>query len=247
MRNASNSPFPNRALAALSRKASRRFLSALTPVELSLGQVLYKPGTTSRYVYFPNDCMVSLVATADRGSALEVGLVGAEGMVGIPAALGVASSPVRAMVQGAGSAMRVTVEHCRRELARNGRLRREVDRCAYVAMATAMQVAVCNKQHVLEARLARWLLMTRDRRASDEFRFTQQFIALMLGVRRTGVTVAAGALQRRGLIRYSRGIMRILDRRRLRAASCSCYEVIRRMENGVNGVADSHTGGKATS
>lgn len=174
--------------------------------------------------------MVSLLAVADRRSALEVGLVGAEGMVGIEAALGVASSPVRAMVQGAGSAMRIAAARCRRELARNRPLRREVDRCAYVAMATAMQVAVCNKEHVLGARLARWLLMTRDRMASDEFRFTQQFIALMLGVRRTGVTVAAGALQRRGLIRYSRGTMRILDRKRLRAASCSCYEVIRRLE-----------------
>ena len=98
-------------------------------------------------------------------------------------------------------------------------------------MATAMQVAVCNKTHLLEARLARWLLMTRDRVASDEFRFTQEFIALMLGVRRAGVTNAAGELQRRKLIRYSRGTMRILDRKRLRAASCSCYEFIRKLES----------------
>ena len=217
-------------LAALPRKSSHRFLSSLTAVELSLGQVLCKQGTTSRYVYFPNDCTVSLLAVADRGSALEVGLVGAEGMVGIAAALGAPSSPLRAMVQGAGRAMRTTASRFRRELERSRPLRREMDRCAHLAMATAMQVAVCNKQHVLEARLARWLLMTRDRIASDEFRFTQQFIALMLGVRRTGVTVAAGALQRGGLIRYSRGTMRILDRQRLRAAACSCYDVIRRLE-----------------
>ena len=196
-----------------------------------MGQVLYKPGRTSRYVYFPNDCMVSLLAVADRRSALEVGLVGAEGLVGIEGALGMSRSPVRAIVQGAGSAMRVTTAHCRRELARNPLLRREVDRCACVAMTTAMQVAVCNKQHVLEARLARWLLMTRDRIASDKFRFTQQFIAQMLGVRRTGVTVAASALQRRGLIRYRRGLMQILDLKRLRAASCSCYDVIRKLES----------------
>ena len=216
-------------LAALPQKESRRFLSSLTTVELSLGQVLCKQGTTSRYVYFPNDCTVSLLAVADRG-ALEVGLVGAEGMVGIAAALGASGSPLRAMVQGAGSAMRITASRFRRELERNRRLRLEMDRCAHVAMATAMQVAVCNKQHVLEARLARWLLMTRDRMTSDEFPFTQQFIALMLGVRRTGVTIAAGAPQRRGLIRYRRGRMQILDRQRLRAASCSCYDVIRRLE-----------------
>ena len=193
--------------------------------------MLSQPGTASRYVYFPNEGMVSLLAVADGRSALEVGLVGAEGMVGIPAALGASSSPVRAMVQGAGSAMRTTAARLRAELDRNPPLRREVERCAYVTMATAMQVAVCNKEHVLEARLARWLLMTRDRTASDEFRFTQQFIALMLGVRRTGVTVAAGLLQRKKLIRYSRGTMRILDRKRLRAASCGCYDVIRRLES----------------
>ena len=193
--------------------------------------MLFKRGTASRYVYFPKEGMVSLLAVADRRSALEVGLVGAEGIVGVSAALGAPSSPVKAMVQGAGSALRITTARFRRELERNVPLRREIARCAYVAMATAMQVAVCNKEHVLEARLARWLLMTRDRTTSDEFRFTQQFIALMLGVRRTGVTVAAGALARRKLIRYSRGTMRILDRQRLRAASCSCYGVIRELEN----------------
>ena len=213
------------------QKASRRFLDGLTPVKLSLGEVLYKRGGASRYVYFPNEGMVSLLAVADQRGELEVGLVGAEGMVGLSAALGAPSSPVRAMVQGAGSAMRITTARFRLELERNLPLRREMERCAYVAMATAMQVAVCNKEHVLGARLARWLLMTRDRAASDEFRCTQQFMARMLGVRRSGVTVAAGALQRRKLIRYRRGTMRILDREGLRAASCSCYGVIRELEN----------------
>jgi CRP-like cAMP-binding protein len=182
-------------------------------------------------VYFPSDCMVSLLAVADRGNGLEVGLVGAEGMVGISLALGISKSPVKALVQGAGSAMRMSATRFSKELEHNRRLRREVDRCAYVAMATAMQVAVCNKAHVLEARLARWLLMTQDRVAADKFRFTQEFIALMLGVRRAGVNSAASALQRRGLIRYSRGSMQILDRKRLRETSCSCYEVIRKLEN----------------
>jgi len=183
-------------------------------------------------VYFPNDGMVSLLAVvAERKSGLEVGLVGREGMVGIPLALGVSTSPVKALVQGAGSAMRMSAARLVSELKHNRPLQRALDRCAYVAMATAMQIAVCNKTHLLEARLARWLLMTRDRVASDEFRFTQEFIALMLGVRRAGVTNAAGELQRRKLIRYSRGTMRILDRKRLRAASCSCYEFIRKLES----------------
>jgi CRP-like cAMP-binding protein len=230
IRNALNSPPTNRILAALPPKAQRRVLSALARVELPLGRVLYQSGTTSRQVYFPNDCVVSLVAVADRGGGLEVGLVGAEGMIGIPLALGVSTSPVTAMVQGAGSALCMSAARFGRELKRNPPLRRELDRCAYVAMATAMQVAVCNKEHLLQARLARWLLMTRDRVGSDEFRFTQQFIALMLGVRRTGVTVAAGELQRRNLIRYSRGRVQILDSKRLRAASCSCYDVIRKLD-----------------
>lgn len=203
----------------------------LTAVELSMGEVLYRRGMKTEYVYFPNDCIVSLVAVADRRDGLEIGVVGAEGLVGISAALGAATSPVTAMVQGAGSALRITAARFRRELERNLPLRREIERCACLTMATAMQVAVCNKEHLLEARLARWLLMTRDRRGTDEFRFTQQFMAQMLGVRRTGVTVAAGALQRRKLIRYRHATMQILDCQRLRAASCSCYGVIRGLEN----------------
>ena len=202
----------------------------MTSVELTLGEVLYHPGTTSRHVYFPGDSMVSLVAVADRSNALEVGLVGSEGMVGIPLALGIPTSPVRALVQGAGSAMRMSSAQFGRELKRNRPLQRALHRCAYIAMATAMQSAVCNKAHLLEARLARWLLMTQDRVASDSFQCTQEAIALMLGVRRSGVTEAAGGLQRRKLIRYSRGAMQILDRASLLAVSCSCYEVIRNLE-----------------
>jgi CRP-like cAMP-binding protein len=200
-------------------------------VNLPFGRVLYQPRTASQHVYFPNDCTVSLVAVADRASGLEVGLVGREGMVGIPWALGISTSPVRALVQGAGSAMRMTSARFGRELKHNRPLQREVDRCAYVAMATAVQIAVCNNEHLLEARLARWLLMTRDRVGSDRFRSTQESIALMLGVRRVGVTAAACALQRRELIRYSRGTMQILDSNGLRAVSCSCYEVIRNLES----------------
>ena len=146
-------------------------------MDLPLGRVLYQPGTTSRHVYFPNDSIVSLVAVADLSSGLEVGLVGRDGMVGIPLALGVSTSPVRALVQGAGSAMRMTSARFGRELKHNRPLQRALDRCAYVAMATAMQTAVCNKAHALEARLARWLL----RRLSGPFqietlyRFNRKF------------------------------------------------------------------------
>jgi len=203
-------------------------LSALTSVDLPLGHVLYQPGTTSRHVYFPNDCTVSLVAVADRSSGLEVGLVGSDSMVGIPLALGVSTSPVRALVQGAGSAMRMTSARFGRELKHNRPLQRALDRCAYVAMATAMQTAVCNKAHMLQARLARWLLMTRDRAASDRFQCTQESIALMLGVRRSGVTNAASGLQRRGLIRYSRGRITVLDRDKLEQRVCECYAVVKK-------------------
>jgi CRP-like cAMP-binding protein len=230
IRNVTTSPQANRILAGVSPKTSRSFLAGLKRVELRLGRVLCEARTAHDQVYFPNDCMISLLAMAERGGGLEVGLVGSEGMVGVAAALGAATSPVKALVQGAGSAMRTSAAQLRRELKRNPSLQRTVDRCAYVAMATAMQIAVCNKEHLLEARLARWLLMTQDRVGSDRFRFTQHFIALMLGVRRAGVNAAAGALQRRGLIRYSRGSMQVLDRKGLLASACSCYQVIRQLE-----------------
>lgn len=192
---------------------------------------MQEPGSTPRDVYFPNDCLISLLVDTG-GSQLEVGLVGKEGMLGIPLALRQAKSPLRALVQGEGSAMRMSAARFSKELARNGDLRREIDRCIYVAMTTAMQIAACNNRHVLAARLARWLLMVRDRLGRDEFRMTQEFLAVMLGVRRAGVTDAASALQRRGLIKYSRGIVKLLKPTRLRAAACSCYGVIRKLETG---------------
>ena len=151
-------------------------------------------------------------------------------MVGIPVALGQAESPVRALVQGEGSAMRMSTARFIQEIRRDGELRRQIDRCTYVAMTTAMQIAACNNRHVLAARLARWLLMVRDRLGRDEFRMTQEFLSVMLGVRRAGVTEAAGALQRRRLIRYSRGKVMILEPEALRAAACACYNVIRKLE-----------------
>lgn len=154
-------------------------------------------------------------------------------MIGVPLALGQTASPVRALVQGGGSAMRMSSRRFVQELERNGELKRKVDRSAYLAMTTAMQIAACNNRHLLAARLARWLLMVRDRLEADGFHMTQEFLAVMLGVRREGVTGAASELQRRKLIGYSRGNVRILQAAGLRAAACPCYRVIRRVEKGV--------------
>ena len=177
---------------------------------MPLGQVLYRPGSASRHVYFPTEGMVSLLAVvAERRAGLEVGLVGREGMVGIPLALGVSTSPVKALVQGAGSAMRMSAARLGSELKRNRPLQRALDRCAYVAMATAMQIAVCNKTHLLEARLARWLLMTHDRVTSDEFRFTQEFIARMVGTTRSRVNHFLGKFKKLGFVEERDGALQL--------------------------------------
>lgn len=214
-------------------------LGKLERVPFDLGKVLYEAGTSPRHVYFPNDSMVSLIGMTQERNPLEVGLVGREGMVGCNVALGVALSPTGALVQGAGSAMRMSAAHFFREFQRNASLRREVLRSAGVQMATAMQIAACNNAHMLQPRLARWLLMTRDRLATNRFAMTQEFLAQMLGTRRSTVNAGAGALQRAGLITYSRGTIVIGDQERLRAAACSCYEGIRRLTARASGFAAS--------
>lgn len=231
---ASKSQSANRLLAGLSPAAYRRMSRGLKQVQMSFGKVIYEPGNTIRDVYFPNDCMISMVAVVEDGAGVEVGLVGRESMLGCSLTLGTAKSPVRALVQGEGTAMRMSAERFARELDQNRPLQRELERCIYISMATAMQIAACNKSHVLEARLARWLLMVRDRLSSDEFTLTQEFLAQMLGVRRAGVTEAASALQQRQLINYRRGKIRIVRPNGLRDAACACYQVIRNLENGAN-------------
>jgi len=214
---------PNMLLASLPRSTLRDILPGLKPIALALGQVLHEPGQPVRDVYFPQTCLVSLIVVVEDGLALEVALVGREGMVGVPLALGANLSPVRALVQGAGSALRMNRAAFRLALREQEPLRRAAQGYAHALMGQIAQTAACNRYHLLEARLARWLLMTRDRVEAGDFMMTQQFLSTMLGVRRVGVSDAASSFQRRRLIEYSRGHITILDHAGLEAASCSCY------------------------
>jgi len=217
----------NELLAAMPRKAYETLLPKLAPVTLAFGEVLYVADAPIAHVYFPCESMVSLLLPVENHLDIEVGLVGREGMVGASLALGIAHSPVKALVQGAGSALRLSAAGFRRELARNPALQRAVNRYIHSLMAQITQTAACNRFHVVEARLARWLLMTRDRMRSPKFRMTHEFLSHMLGVRRVGVTEAASSLQRQKLIEYTRGNIRILDEPGLEAACCACYGTIK--------------------
>ena len=217
----------NSVLAGLPRKAYVAMLPDLAPVTLAFGDVLYEPGARIPEVYFPGRSVVSLLTVVDDREALEVGLVGREGMVGIPLALGIHTSPVRALVQGAGSALQMSARRFRKAFGASPLLQHRLHRYAHELMAQITQTAACNRFHTVDARLARWLLMTRDRIRSGESRLTQEFLAHMLGVRRVGVTEAACKLQQRGLIDYSRGNIRILDHAGLERAACSRYKRVR--------------------
>ncbi len=220
-------------LAALPPKQYQRLLAGLESVPLIFGEVLYEPGKRIRHVYFPSDSLISLLTVVEGHLELEVGMVGREGMIGVPLSLGSHVSPVRALVQGAGAAMRMKAARFCKELRKSPQLQHEVDRYTGALMAQITQTAACNRFHVVEARLARWLLMTRDRVGSPEFRLTHAFLGHMLGVRRVGVTKAAHALQERKLINYSRGKIKILDSRGLEATACSCYELVKDMYDGA--------------
>jgi CRP-like cAMP-binding protein len=220
-------PIANSLLAALPGRDYRRLYARLEPVTLTFGEVLYRPGEPIRHVYFPTNSLVSLLTLVEGHMALEIGLVGREGMLGIPLALGTKDSPVRALVQGSGTALRMSAAHFLGNLRQSAPLQREVHRYVHERLVQITQTAACNRFHLVEARLARWLLMTRDRVRSDQFRLTQELLGCMLGVLRVAVTRAASALQKRELISYRRGEIRILDGSGLEAAACRCYQVVK--------------------
>jgi len=222
-------PPGNLLLAALPRTESRRLIARCEPVELAFGNVLYEAGDRIRDVYFPTASFISLISSVGRNSRLEVGLVGSEGMLGASLLLGVGVSSLRALVQGAGPALRIDAGEFSRACKRSPVLGKFLNRYLFVLMSQLAHMAGCARYHLVEARLARWLLMTRDRAHSNDFRLTQEFLAYMLGVRRAGITHAASALQKRKLIQYARGKMTILDVRGLEAVSCECYADAARM------------------
>lgn len=222
----SATPPANRLIEGLPRKERNRILERCEPVDLVLGTILCEPDLPLPYAYFPLTGFISLVETVDNHPPLEMGLIGDEGMLGATLALGVNSAPLQGVVQGTGSALRMTAPQLRHDLRNSPSLLRTLNRYLYVLIAQLSQSAACTRFHEVEARLARWLLMTHDRAHADHFYLTHKFLADMLGVQRSAVTIAAGALQRRNLIRYSRGEITVLGRRGLEAASCECYRAV---------------------
>jgi hypothetical protein len=215
----------NRLIALLPRKQQQQFLAECEEVDLIFGEILSEEGDRIRHVYFPTgDSFISLMTRVEDNPNLEVGMVGSEGMNGISLMLGVDTSPLRTLVQGAGTALRIKAATFSRALENIPQLVQILNRYLYVLMSQLAQSAACTRFHVVEARLARWLLMTQDRSHSHQFHVTQEFLSYMLGVRRVGVTNAAGALHKQGLITYSRGYVTIIDRSGLEAASCACYK-----------------------
>lgn len=217
----------NRLLASLPAREYQRLLPELEPVTMAFAQIIYAPGDTIHHVYFPNNSIVSLLAAEEHHASLEVGMIGNEGMTGIAVFMEVRTSRTLALVQGAGTALRMTSATLRKESTHVSAFHRLLHRYAHSLLTQMSLSSACNRFHSLDARLARWLLMTHDRIGTDEFRLTQDFMSNMLGVRREGVNKVAGDLQKKKLIKYSRGQIEILDRPGLEKASCTCYGIIR--------------------
>ena len=213
----------NHLLNELPRIDRHRTLARCESVDLVVGATLCETDEPLRHVYFPLSGFISLVTKVGDHRPLELGLVGSEGMLGATLVLGVNTAPQRAVVQGSGIALRMSKQELAGELRENPYLARSLNRYLYVWIAELSQSTACARFHDVEARLSRWLLTTHDRAAADHFCLTHEFLADMLGVRRSAITIAAGGLRRRRLIQYVRGEIRILDRRGLEAASCECY------------------------
>lgn len=218
----------NRLIELLPRVERRRLLAIGQTVQLSLSEVLCEPDQPLRHVWFPVDGFISLVTLIADHPGLEIGMTGREGMLGAQVALNVTASPLRALVQGSGSAWRFEIAAFQSELADSPALQALLQRYIYVRMAQLGLAAACLRYHLIGPRLARWLLMSQDRAHGNQFHVTHEFLAYMLGVRRVGVTMAAGELQRAGLISYHRGELTVVDRAGLERAACQCYDNDRR-------------------
>ena len=218
----------NQLLSLLSHADRQRVLDRCEKLSLDARTIIYRADDPIAHIYFPLSGMVSLVITTEEGQTVEIGSVGNEGMVGTPLALGAEKSHVEALVQVSGDMLRISQKDFQRELKRSAVLTRMVQRFAQALMTQIAQSVACNQLHSVDQRTCRWFLMTHDRAGVDDIELTQQFVAQMLGVRRPSVTVAAGLLQKAGLIRYSRGKLAILDRKGLEAGACACYRIVRR-------------------
>jgi CRP-like cAMP-binding protein len=216
----------NRLLAALPREEYERLLSKFHPVSLTLGEVLYAPEEPIQYVYFPHNCVISVIYTMEDGATSEVGLVGNEGMVGMRILFGAATTPQHSIVRVAGKALRMRADALKEELRFGSPIQNLLLRYTQAMLTQIRQTAACNSLHTIEKRLCRELLMMHDRVKSDKIPLTHETIARMLGTQRAGITLAAGTVQRNGLIKYSRGKITILDRPGLEACVCECYDVI---------------------
>ena len=224
----SHSPQQNHLLAALSDAERERIVPNLQLVPMPLGKVLYESGDTLRHVYFPVDSIVSLLYVMEDGSSAEISVVGYEGLVGIALFMGGETTPSRAIVQSAGHAYRLIGQRLKDEFYRSGEMQHLLLRYTQALITQMAQTAVCNRHHSVDQQLCRWLLLSLDRLASNRLTMTQELIANMLGVRREGVTEAAGKLQKAGVISYSRGEITVLDRTKLEAMCCECYAVVKR-------------------
>jgi CRP-like cAMP-binding protein len=218
----------NQILRALPEAERARLYPHLQLVPLKLGAVIYESGARLRHIYFPTDSIVSLLYVMENGASAEIAVVGNEGAVGVSLFMGGESTPSRAVVQSEGSAYRLTRNRLKEEFNRHGQLLHLLLRYTQSLITQMAQTAVCNRHHALEQQLCRWLLLSLDRLDSTELHMTQELIANMLGVRREGVTEAAGRLQKQGVIRYSRGKIAVLDRPRLEELSCECYAVVKK-------------------
>jgi CRP-like cAMP-binding protein len=221
-------PQENLILSTFPPRDRERLFPQLELVPMQLGEVLYESGDTLRHIYFPTDCIVSLLYVLENGASAEIAVVGREGAIGVSLFMGGETTPSRAVVQSAGFAYRMPGATLKEEFSRHGPLLHVLLRYTQALITQMAQTAVCNRHHSVDQQLCRWLLLSLDRLSSNRLRMTQELIANMLGVRREGVTEAAGKLQKQGVIRYSRGQITVLDRPKLERLSCECYAVVKR-------------------